>query len=483
MASIRRVAFLLLALVLASSVQAFQIRYSSTGAVLADYGKATAVRYPSVVQPAATGAATAGVVGGTAFVTNSGGVAALGASAAITKPNLWGAILAGGSAAGMAMGSPAAMVLFGAVGLANYLADSGYTYDPFGDPDKANNPGRVFSGRVNNTTQVQACYGIVGYNGGVCPNTGNVLIPASSMRWGMTKQETCTAWAASANSWATLTGNGTTCTYSTGYVATITTTTRTVEISNTAYYTPEQVSAAMQQQPTWPTPAEMDAIMKASPTGITTTVPAFTGPQVVFGSPTVTVTQRTEMVLDPVSGLMVPKTITTTTTKVKRTELTYTDGTPTQTDTETTSTTETTSIPTLTPQGQPVLNPDGSPKTTTTTGTTETTSTGTPKTPEEDKGDLCALHPEILACQGLGTPPTAETLQNTDRGSPVTIDTGFGPSTASCPSPAAINVMGRSVEMSYQPYCDFASGIRPVVLALAFLAAAFTVLGMRKAGE
>lgn len=99
-----------------------------------------------------------------------------------------------------------------------------------------------------------------------------------------------------------------------------------------------------------------------------------------------------------------------------------------------------------------------------------------PKSEDRTPG-LCDLFPDILACQKLdAVKPVA--VPNKNLATPLTKDSGFGTSSgASCPATRTIALKHGSTEMSYQPYCDFATGIRPVVIAIAWLTAAATFFG------
>lgn len=137
--------------------------------------------------------------------------------------------------------------------------------------------------------------------------------------------------------------------------------------------------------------------------------------------------------------------------------LTYNNGNVTVTQTTTTT----------------VTNPDNSQST-----STETTSAGSGGGSEAppEKSDLCLEHPEISACQELGPddPPEPE-LPHEDR------NFSFSPemsAAGSCPAPVPLSILGRSYDLSWQPLCDLASGVRPVVLALAWLGAAAFVFAV-----
>lgn len=100
-----------------------------------------------------------------------------------------------------------------------------------------------------------------------------------------------------------------------------------------------------------------------------------------------------------------------------------------------------------------------------------------PETPPPADSDLCLLHPEVLACQVLDV-PVVEGLEV--KSVPITFeaDTGWGSGAGKCPD--AVNlVSGFGVQYSISSICDFMSGIKPVVLAIAWLSAAFIILGLK----
>jgi Neisseria meningitidis TspB protein len=100
-------------------------------------------------------------------------------------------------------------------------------------------------------------------------------------------------------------------------------------------------------------------------------------------------------------------------------------------------------------------------------------------TPEKDPG-LCALFPDILACEKLGDAPDSPELQDKQVDVQITPSGGFGASSGSCPPDKMVQLtfINRSVPITYSYVCGMATGVRPVVLALAWLSAALIVLGM-----
>lgn len=146
-------------------------------------------------------------------------------------------------------------------------------------------------------------------------------------------------------------------------------------------------------------------------------------------------------------------------------------------------TTVTTTDPTTGVQTSVTTGPTGS--TTTTfnpaTGQKTTTNTGTGSTPApltQAELDLCILHPDILACSVLGGIPETTTPLVTEVPLTFAVDSGWGSGGGSCP--AALHLKsGFGVEYTIKPICDFMSGLKPVVLAVAWLSAAFIILGFK----
>lgn len=88
----------------------------------------------------------------------------------------------------------------------------------------------------------------------------------------------------------------------------------------------------------------------------------------------------------------------------------------------------------------------------------------------------CEKSPNSIGCSDLseGAVPAPGQIATIDV--PIALQyTSWGE--GSCPSPQSISLHGISVDISYQPYCDIASGIRPILIALAFMSAAYIVFG------
>lgn len=100
----------------------------------------------------------------------------------------------------------------------------------------------------------------------------------------------------------------------------------------------------------------------------------------------------------------------------------------------------------------------------------------------EDQASLCEKHPDIAACAKLDDVEPEE-VQNQQEQLSITPSAGWESGTATCPAPVTRQVAGLTLEMQWQPFCDLATGIRPVILALAWVAAAMMVIGVARRGD
>lgn len=148
-----------------------------------------------------------------------------------------------------------------------------------------------------------------------------------------------------------------------------------------------------------------------------------------------------------------PSGQTTTTTNTTH-NLTYNTNIVTVSNTTTTTTvhpdaTETTTVKTDTPGGEGV-------------------------TPEEPEKPFCEQYPDASACQELGHAEDEQLDEETE-------DVDFqqeGGAAGSCPASVPFWAGGTAQEMSWQPTCDFASGIRPFVIGLSWLSAGIFVFAI-----
>lgn len=110
------------------------------------------------------------------------------------------------------------------------------------------------------------------------------------------------------------------------------------------------------------------------------------------------------------------------------------------------------------------------------TTSTSTTDPNAQAKPDPVKTD-CELFPNASACQELDTPVDDGDILKKD------VSVSFSPvsigSSGSCPAPRSVSLshLGQSASFSYTPICDLAGYIRPLVIALGWLAAGFIMFG------
>lgn len=107
----------------------------------------------------------------------------------------------------------------------------------------------------------------------------------------------------------------------------------------------------------------------------------------------------------------------------------------------------------------------------TTTPTNPASGTTGTTTPTQDP---CQLDPNASACAPLGTAPAAPPIPTSSTNVSMS-PWNVGPSDGSCPAPKTFEVFGSSYSLAFDPLCSLVQSIRPVVLALCALAAAFIV--------
>lgn len=121
-------------------------------------------------------------------------------------------------------------------------------------------------------------------------------------------------------------------------------------------------------------------------------------------------------------------------------------------------------LPLTTPTGDPVTDPV--PQDTTETPPTE---------------NQCDKYPNTVGCTDLGTPPDGELMPHSE------VSLSFSPvaiaSNATCPAPATVNAFGQSIPVEYDAACTYASGLKPIVIAIAYLSALFIIFGVPRTGQ
>jgi len=111
-----------------------------------------------------------------------------------------------------------------------------------------------------------------------------------------------------------------------------------------------------------------------------------------------------------------------------------------------------------------------------------TSTTTTTTTQDAEEKDPCAMRPDSAACAKLGEPPDEQLpkVQKEVTWAPESIGLGGG----TCPAPVGWTDHAGQHAISFQPFCDFASGtLRPIVLAFALLSAYFIVAGVTMGNE
>lgn len=99
-----------------------------------------------------------------------------------------------------------------------------------------------------------------------------------------------------------------------------------------------------------------------------------------------------------------------------------------------------------------------------------------PQSESEDPGDPCIEHPDRAGCSELGD---VSDVQLPTQSAPISFVPTLSAS-GSCPSPRSVSTSYGSLEFSYQPICDFATGLRPLVIALSLIGAGALVFGAVK---
>lgn len=96
----------------------------------------------------------------------------------------------------------------------------------------------------------------------------------------------------------------------------------------------------------------------------------------------------------------------------------------------------------------------------------------------------CPVGSTTIGCSKFGDPGVTTPTPNTDVALTFSREAGFGASNASCPAPRTLSLSGgRTMSMSFDMYCSFATGMRPFIIAFALLSAAgMVVFGATRKG-
>lgn len=98
--------------------------------------------------------------------------------------------------------------------------------------------------------------------------------------------------------------------------------------------------------------------------------------------------------------------------------------------------------------------------------------------PSQEQLDFCSKNPDVLACQKLDEPESEE-LPESEKDISISPDGGWGADNMACPAPKLITVQGHAIPIPFDLFCTWASGMRPIIIAMAWLSAAFILLGAR----
>lgn len=98
----------------------------------------------------------------------------------------------------------------------------------------------------------------------------------------------------------------------------------------------------------------------------------------------------------------------------------------------------------------------------------------TPEQPAEQPTQ-CDKYPDTLGCARLGSIPD-ETLPTENRSIALIQPVDIG-NAGQCPAPMTATVAGMTIEWSFDPLCQYANALRPLVLALAWLSAGVIFIG------
>jgi len=106
-------------------------------------------------------------------------------------------------------------------------------------------------------------------------------------------------------------------------------------------------------------------------------------------------------------------------------------------------------------------------------------SPSSPNAETEKSPGLCEQFPDILACQkpNLDT-PDIDPIQTREADISITPDSGWGADNAVCPN--ARHLGGANVDFDFSLVCQFMTGIRPVIIAIAWLSAAMIMIGFKR---
>lgn len=91
-------------------------------------------------------------------------------------------------------------------------------------------------------------------------------------------------------------------------------------------------------------------------------------------------------------------------------------------------------------------------------------------------GGDCKDKPDTLGCAKMSGTPDAGDMPSSERDIALISPVSIG-GTGQCPAPLSAFFLGQRVEFSFDPLCEYANSLRPLVLTLAWLAAGVIFIG------
>jgi hypothetical protein len=153
------------------------------------------------------------------------------------------------------------------------------------------------------------------------------------------------------------------------------------------------------------------------------------------------------------------------------------------------------------PTGEPYKKPDGStvqpmvtvsPNVTNITYNTYNQTTynaagepvvGAPPSDEnaDEVKDPCDSNPDRAGCADLGTPTDDQVIPRVEV--PLTFEPVAIQQDATCPAPMIVSAFGKSIPISYDGACTYATGLKPIVIAVAYLSALMIIFGFPRSSN
>lgn len=93
--------------------------------------------------------------------------------------------------------------------------------------------------------------------------------------------------------------------------------------------------------------------------------------------------------------------------------------------------------------------------------------------------DPCDSNPDRAGCVDLGTPTDDQVIPRVEV--PLTFEPVAIQQDATCPAPMTVSAFGKSIPISYDGACTYASGLKPIVIAVAYLSALLIIFGVPRA--